>query len=770
MKTFILLIFSATFFSGLGAANLVTQNFSGSLPVDWYSDPATTIWSYSATPYAGGSAGELSFNYVTPGSTGLKRYVSPAIDTRKVHNMSLSFRHMLDDYEVNSNLYTLGAAISSDNGASWTNVWSITTSSDIAATQVTVNPISYTLGRSANTRICFFFSGDTYNIDHWYIDDIVLSYQNTLGDGTWLAGDYTPVGNVIVPNGYTFQLDAGTTLRFTAGSGLDVDGKLLVNGYEGQYVVFTSAAGAFDWNGLDLIDIDTSNDSTLINFAFVQFSNSSGIYVYNTDKVRISDSYLYLNRETAGAGGGGIYLYNSDIVIDNCRFNANSGSLDGLSICSLAGSPVITNNKIHYSSSVNPVSSLFIYGGSVNGVMYNNITNNQPLSSGYAVHLYNVSGQFRRNLIVNNDCYGLKVQGGTVSLWNCDIINNEGYGIWINSEKYMYNMIIYGNTGAEIYNSVSLGDIHLIYSCIQGMEILGMGYFPAYCYQNITSDPLFIDPTTESGSAGDGLAANWNLRYDSPCLDSGYFTGLDPDGSNPDRGAYTRHLKPVITKAQDVPNDQGHRLDLRWNNSDEDVVYTPNDYYQIWYWDWESLRTDAVFVSQPAEVTPELVALGRAISWRDGERTWCYLNQVPANNFTDYRFIVETLQDSSSTGTHAVEYMVIYDNNNYGAWSSNWVWGYTVDNIPPYAPSRLDISKTGTGTYNLTWDEVTGGYLNGNFEEEINAITYKVYSGDTCDFIPGPANFLLSTTDPYAVLLNQTADHKFYKITASDSE
>ncbi len=766
----LLLVFVCLICTFLGAANLVTQYFATSLPVNWYSDPATTIWTFSSTNNAGGTAGELRFDYVPPGSSGIKRYVSPAFDTRMVHNMALSFRHMLDDYEVNSNLYTLGAAISSDNGVTWNNVWTTSTSSDIAATQVTVNPISYSLGRSANTRICFFFSGNTYDLDYWYIDNVELTYTNTLGDGTWTVADYTTVGNVIVPNGYTFQLDGGTILRFAAGCGLDVDGRLLVNGTAINDVMFTSAASTHDWNGIDLIDVSTANDSTVINYAYIRYSNSSGIYVYNTDKVRISNSILYNNRETTGAGGGGIYLYDANIVIGNCHFENNFGFLDGVAISSYLSSPVITNNNIYFNSSTNPVSSLYIYGGSASGVKHNIIADNQPLSSGYSVNLNNVSGQFQYNLIANNDCHGLKVQGGTVSFYHCDIVNNQGYGVWINSEIYMYSMIIYGNASSEIYNSNTQGDLHIIYSCIQGMEIGGMGYFSSYCYQDITVDPLFIAPTTDIGSAGDGLTANWNLMYNSPCIDSGYYTGLDPDGSNPDMGVYPRHLKPVITMAEDVPGDQGHHLDLRWERSDEDIVYIPNDYYQIWYWDWESLRTDLVYVNNPSDITPELAAAGRTIAWRDGNRTWCYVNQVPANNFEDYRFIVETIRDSSSTGTHAVEYMVIYDNNNFGAWSSNWVWGYTVDNIPPYAPSRLDISITGTSTINLTWDVVTEGGWEGNSYPETNLITYKIYAGDTCNFVPGPATFLLSTTDPAAVLLNQTADQKFYKITASDSE
>lgn len=90
--------------------------------------------------------------------------------------------------------------------------------------------------------------------------------------------------------------------------------------------------------------------------------------------------------------------------------------------------------------------------------------------------------------------------------------------------------------------------------------------------------------------------------------------------------------------------------------------------------------------------------------------------------------------------------------------------------ISPYAPAGLDISRTEINNINLAWEEVTEGGCEGNSYPEVNLITYKIYADETPDFEIIPSTYLMSTTDPYAVLNNQVAESRFYKIIASDSE
>lgn len=184
MKT-VSLLFIIFVMVPLSAMTLLSESFSNppNIPAGWSaSGPNPNVWTITNTNYAGGSSGELML-YWSPAAVGISRFISPEIDTRLVHDMSLSFRHQFFDWSGNTNMHTIGVQISND-GVNWTTLWSVTTSSDITATQVNV-PISYALGKSQTTRVAFFFEGNNYDIDRWNVDDVLLTYTDTLGDGLW---------------------------------------------------------------------------------------------------------------------------------------------------------------------------------------------------------------------------------------------------------------------------------------------------------------------------------------------------------------------------------------------------------------------------------------------------------------------------------------------------------------------------------------------------------------------------------------------------------
>lgn len=296
MKTAILLLFvlSCTL---LGAATLLNESFTSALPASWTMSTPGAHWYWSNTSQAGGSPGELRFSY-SPQGVGTFRYISPAFDTRRVHDMVLSFRHMLSDYSTPTETYTIGAQMSTDL-TNWTTLWSVTTSSDIAASTVSCN-IGFEQGKAQTTYIAFFFTGDTWNVNNWYIDDILLTYANTLGIGTWEAGSHGPVGNLIVPNGYTLQLNAGTSLYFTTDASLNVEGRLLVNGTANDMVLFDTLYDT--WKGIKFDYISPANDSSLVNYAVIRNSSASGIHIYYSHKLHINNCRVGLNSNSSGAG------------------------------------------------------------------------------------------------------------------------------------------------------------------------------------------------------------------------------------------------------------------------------------------------------------------------------------------------------------------------------------------------------------------------------------------------------------------------------------
>ena len=149
-----------------------SEDFSGgSLPNCWtqQSQNCTDRWWVESTNNAGGSAGELRclWEEVSPATT---RLVSPELNTVGISSMDLSFIHFFDDWGA-------GATIkiqSSTDGVNWTDEsWSYTSGSgNLGPETVNVN-ITNNLN-SPGTLVAFMITGDLYQFDNWYVDDVLF--------------------------------------------------------------------------------------------------------------------------------------------------------------------------------------------------------------------------------------------------------------------------------------------------------------------------------------------------------------------------------------------------------------------------------------------------------------------------------------------------------------------------------------------------------------------------------------------------------------------
>ncbi len=754
----------------LGAATLLNETFSSALPAGWTpSGSANNHWSHSATSNAGGAAaGELKFSF-SPTETGTLRYISPMFDTSKVYDMTLNFRHMVDWF---SSSFTLSVQISRDL-STWSTVWTTTPTGNISAANVNVT-IPFAQGMSATTYLAFVFSGNTNNIDYWYVDDISLTYVNSLGSGTWQTMSHYPEGDLIIPDGHTLTLNAGTGVFFDPGYGVQVRGRLLVNGTASNNVRFSEFLTGQGWSGINLVSVGAANDSTLINYAWIEKSSSSGFFVSNFSKVRLSNCLIESNQSASAASGGGIYCANSNIVVENCYIENNSASNYGSGADFYNCSPTLRDNVVYYNQLNGGLGALALRYCNLNNVTGNKICNNIVNSGESAVYLLECSGGFRRNLIANNHSHGLFTwnTSSLLEIVNCDVVYNQGRGISVNYPHSIRNCIIWGNGSWEIYNGASAISPEVRFNCLElGFSNLENVAYASYI-GNISANPLFMAPTTANGIAQNGLAADWTLQDFSPCIDAGdYLMPLDDDFSNPDIGMHTRRLKPTLIRAADVAPDQGHQIDLRWLPNDKDVAWDP----AAWYHVFRSVTSradygpDALLVTDPRQITPDLAASNHKILWQQGDRTLYFLGQVKAMMREDYGLIVPTLRDSSATGTHGEVFVVTYLDSVY-FWDSVGLYGYSVDNIPPLSPERVELTRLSGSRCLLSWDEVTEGAWEGNSYPETNAIVYKVYASDFPGFEPGPASYLLSTDNPSAILTGESAPRRFYRIVASDSD
>jgi PKD repeat protein len=298
--------------------------------------------------------------------------------------------------------------------------------------------------------------------------------------GTWKPdyGTYTVTADVIVEEGNTLTIEAGTEIHLNGDSKFVVMGDFTAEGSWGDVlapVIFTSDNS---WGGFEFSNSEGA--SSLMNCVITK-ANDSAIKVENGATVDIIGNKIYENYSSAN--GAAINVEASDNVVIKMNFitNNESQTLTGGISC-IGAIPVIENN-----------------------IIVNNTGNYAALSlkNGSDVALIN-------NVIAHNESAG-------------------GYHIFVfNSQISIMNSII--KEDGDIFFA-PFGDPTIEYTCITG-GFAGTG--------NIDADPMFENPTAGNGMAFNGLDAAWTLAAGSPCIDAGNPDPMynDLDGSRNDMGAF----------------------------------------------------------------------------------------------------------------------------------------------------------------------------------------------------------------------------------------
>jgi hypothetical protein len=169
MKKTLLILIMVLMPTILLAQTFIDEDFSGGVPpAGWTGDAHISNWHDGASNNAGGSVPEMVFDW-DPQFNGTARIISPQIDLTGVTTLYVQFKHMIDHY---STPYTVGVATRAGTGT-WHVVWQTNPTGNVGP-QTLSRVISNADVGASNFQICWFFTGDSYYIDYWYIDDILL--------------------------------------------------------------------------------------------------------------------------------------------------------------------------------------------------------------------------------------------------------------------------------------------------------------------------------------------------------------------------------------------------------------------------------------------------------------------------------------------------------------------------------------------------------------------------------------------------------------------
>jgi hypothetical protein len=169
------IFFIATLFFGISAIaqqramEIFSEDFSSGVPpTNWTIEGVPQQWSQASSANAGGTSPEAELEWVN--GTNTTRLISPETDLSGMTTVLFSFKHFLNDYSGSG--YSIGVATRS-GGGSWNNVWTVNPGGDIGPETKDVLISNGDVGAS-DFQICIFLSGNMYNFDYWYIDDLLL--------------------------------------------------------------------------------------------------------------------------------------------------------------------------------------------------------------------------------------------------------------------------------------------------------------------------------------------------------------------------------------------------------------------------------------------------------------------------------------------------------------------------------------------------------------------------------------------------------------------
>ena len=255
------------------------------------------------------------------------------------------------------------------------------------------------------------------------------------------------------------------------------------------HVVITHSCDAY----IDGFTITKGNATGTDNLIFQSYAiprgDGGGIYNGQVALLLINSNII---NNTANWGGG-IYNENASFTIRYSNISNNIANWGG-GIYDEVGSLNINYSNISYNTANENGGGILKKGGLM--LATSSLFSNNQASTGGAIYSYSEGGE------VTGDFRGLLV---SVTITK-NMASNAG-AIYHNSSDqfFIYNSILYGNTGIAGMNEIDGNSFAIIYSLIQNVTSTTQGNI------NGNTNPLFKDPNND----------NFRLQQNSPVIDVG---------------------------------------------------------------------------------------------------------------------------------------------------------------------------------------------------------------------------------------------------------
>jgi predicted outer membrane repeat protein len=254
-----------------------------------------------------------------------------------------------------------------------------------------------------------------------------------VADTTWspACGPYVVTGNLLVPNGVTLTVEAGTTVRFAGGTALQVDGILQAQGVADAMVTFTSNLGGApgDWGYILLRETVAPQPFDDLDFVLIEYAG--GVSITNNAALRVDGAWPGLHditvRHSASDGvrfwNGAIGSISRSTIYDNAGWGvyANSTALSAangaLHVHDNGGGGIYVTGSGPYwlSGSVirqNSGRGLEVRGSALDVYVHQTLVRGNSANTGGGIYVYQATLDLSGSWILGNTATGGSDGGG----------------------------------------------------------------------------------------------------------------------------------------------------------------------------------------------------------------------------------------------------------------------------------------------------------------------------------------------------------------------